>query len=46
MEVQHWLASVDSGEHAYNFEGMAGQVRESIGTRASQHFLAHTAEIR
>ena len=42
MEVQHWLASVDSGEHAYNFEGMAGQVCESI-TRASQHILAHIA---
>ncbi|KAL3158273.1 hypothetical protein ABBQ38_010520 [Trebouxia sp. C0009 RCD-2024] len=24
-EVQHWLASVGLGEHAYNLEGMAGQ---------------------
>lgn len=24
-EVQQWLASVGCGEHAYNFEGMAGQ---------------------
>ena len=25
-DVQHWLVSVGSGEHAYNFEDMTGQV--------------------
>lgn len=25
-DVQRWLSTVGSGEHAYNFEGMTGQV--------------------
>lgn len=35
-EVQHWLASVGLGEHAYNLEGMAGQVPYNTVICASQ----------